>query len=152
MYKIQKTALIFIVCLHIVRIHVRCRENRSYARRTSMLVLTRAHQVDNVCSWQLLTFHASSPHPLNKCPLSLWLYLCHCLSFSRLSHGFEHQRTCSYFCAFFTFILTQIFTSFHICASLFTASFCSLGFVTWRKIGVKNLQGSCPPALLNFTL
>ena len=66
--------------------------------------------------------------------------------------GFERQRTCSYFCAFFTFFLTQIFTSFHICASLFTAFFCSLGFVTWRKIGVKNIQGSCPPALFNVTL
>ena len=131
MYKIQKTALIFIVCLHIVRIHVRCRENRSYARRTSMLVLTRAHQVDNVCSWQLLTFHASSPHPLNKCPLSLWLYLCHCLSFFILSYGFWTPTD--------VFILLRLFhlfpyTNFYIFSHLRIPFYCFLLFLRIRDM------------------
>lgn len=70
----------------------------------------------------VLTFHVSSPRPLKKSVSSLRLYLFHCLSFSVLPHGFERRRTSSYcyICApFFIFFLTQVFTPFHICASLF---------------------------------
>ena len=74
--------------------HVRCRESRSYGDfntcfdpRTK-LIMCAANSV--------LTFHVSSPRPLNKSASSLRLYLFHCLSFSVLPHGFERQRTCSY--------------------------------------------------------
>ena len=70
----------------------------------------------------VLTFHVSSPRPLDKSASSLRLCLFHCPSFSVLPHGFERQRTCSYcyiFTPFFIFFLTQVFTPFHICASLF---------------------------------
>ena len=44
----------------------------------------------------VLTFHVSSPHPLNKRSSTLRLCLFHCLPFSILSHDFECRRTCSY--------------------------------------------------------
>ena len=74
--------------------HVRCRESRSYGDfntcfdpRTKLIMCT-ANSV--------LTFHVSSPRPLNKSASSLRLCLFHCLSFSVLPHGFERRRTCSY--------------------------------------------------------
>ena len=93
-----------------------------------MLVMTRARQVAYLCSWQCTSISVSSPHPLQKCALSFQLCLFHCLSFSILWHGFERFLDVSihlYVCAFLPFFLTQVFTPFHICASLFSASFCS---------------------------
>ena len=58
-----------------------------HVRRTK-LIMCAANSV--------LTFHVSSPRPLNKSASSLRLYLFHCLSFSVLPHGFERRRTCSY--------------------------------------------------------
>ena len=80
----------------------------------------------------VLTFHVSSPHPLNKLVSSLWLYIFHCLSFSILSHGFERQWTILY-CYIFILRFFYLFshtssTPFHICASLFSPSFCSIIF------------------------
>ena len=72
----------------------------------------------------------SSPHPLNRSASFLRLRIFHCPSFSILLNGFERRRTClyCYMCApFFTFILTQVFTTFHICASFF--SFFSFFFI-----------------------
>ena len=95
---------------------------------TSMLVMTRARQVAYLCSWQCTSISVSSPHPFQKCALSFQLCLFHCLSFSILLHGFERFLDVSihlYVCAFLPFFLTQVFTPFHICASLFSASFCS---------------------------
>ena len=95
---------------------------------TSMLVMTRARQVAYLCSWQCTSISVSSLHPLQKCALSFQLCLFHCLSFSILLHGFERFLDVSihlYVCAFLPFFLTQVFTPFHICASLFSASFCS---------------------------
>ena len=63
-----------------------------------------------------------------KNALCLFNCLFHCLSFSILLHGFERFLDVSihlYVCAFLPFFLTQVFTPFHICASLFSASFCS---------------------------
>ena len=100
--------------------HVRCRESRSYGDFNACfdprakLIMCAANSV--------LTFHVSSPRPLNKSASSLRLYLFHCLLFSVLPHCFERRRTCSYcyMCApFFIFFLTQVFTPFHICASLY---------------------------------
>ena len=54
-------------------------------------------------------FHVSNPHPLNKLVSSLWLNLFHCLPFSMC---FPHTSS----------------TPFHICASLFSTSFCSILF------------------------
>ena len=57
-----------------------------------------------------------------KSASTLRLCLFHCLSFSVLPHGFERRRTCSYCyisAPFFIFFLTQVFTPFHICASLY---------------------------------
>ena len=95
---------------------------------TSMLDMTRARQVAYLCSWQCTSISVSSLHPLQKCALSFQLCLFHCLSFSILLHGFERFLDVSihlYVCAFLPFFLTQVFTPFHICASLFSASFCS---------------------------
>ena len=96
---------------------------------TSMLVMTRARHVAYLCSWQCTSISVSSPHPLQKCALSFQLCLFHCLSFSILWHGFERFLDVSihlYVCAFLPFFLTQVFTPFHICASLF---FCFLLFL-----------------------
>ena len=63
-----------------------------------------------------------------KNALCLFNCLFHCLSFSILLHGFERFWDVSihlYVCDFLPFFLTQVFTPFHICASLFSASFCS---------------------------
>ena len=74
--------------------HVRCRESRSYGDFNACfdprakLIMCAANSV--------LTFHVSSPRPLNKSASSLRLCLFHCLSFSVLPHGFERRRTCSY--------------------------------------------------------
>ena len=95
---------------------------------TSMLVMTRARQVAYLCSWQCTSISVSSLHSLQKCALSFQLCLFHYLSFSILLHGFERFLDVSihlYVCAFLPFFLTQVFTPFHICASLFSASFCS---------------------------
>ena len=111
--------MIYSVCLHILRMHVRCRESRSYGDfkacfdPRARLIMCAANSV--------LTFHVSNSRPLNKSASSLRLYLFQCLSFSVLPHGFERQRTCSYCymsAPFFIFFLAQAFTPFHICASL----------------------------------
>ena len=112
--------MIYIVCLHILRMHVRCRESRSYGDFNACfdprakLIMCAANSV--------LTFHVSSPRPLKKSVSSLRLCLFHCLLFSVLPHGFERRRTCSYCyisAPFVIFFLTQVFTPFQICASLF---------------------------------
>ena len=75
------------------------------------------YAADNV-----LTF----PHPFKKCALSLPL--------SIIFHIVARLWTPTdvsihlHVCAFFVFFLTQVFTSFHICASLFSAYFCSFFF------------------------
>ena len=74
----------------------------------------------------VLTFHVSSPHPLNKHVSSLWLYIFHCLSFSILSHGFERQWTCLYCymsALFFTFFLTQVLHLFTFARPFFLLPF-----------------------------
>ena len=79
--------------------HVRCRESRSYGDFNACfdprvkLIMCAANSV--------LTFHVSSPRPLNKSASSLRLCLFHCLLFSVLPYGFERRRTCShcYICA-----------------------------------------------------
>ena len=100
--------------------HVRCRESRSYGDFNACFD-PRAKLIMYVAN-SVLTLHVSSPRPLKKSASSLRLCLFHCLSFSVLPHCFERRRTCSYcyMCApFFIFFLTQVFTPFHICASLF---------------------------------
>ena len=83
--------MIDIVCLHILRMHVRYRESRSYGDFNACfdpraeLIMCAANSV--------LTFHVSSPRPLYKSASSLRLYLFHCLSFSLLPHGFERRWT-----------------------------------------------------------
>ena len=79
---------------------------------------------------KLLIYAADSvltfPHPLKKCALSLPL--------SIIFHTVARLWTPTdvsihlHVCAFFFFFLTQVFTSFHICASLFSTSFCSFFF------------------------
>ena len=66
----------------------------------------------------VLTFHVSSPHPLNKRSSTLRLCLFHCLPFSILSHDFECRRTCSYcyLCAPFL----PFYTFSHLCISFFS--------------------------------
>lgn len=100
--------------------HIRCRESRSYGNFNACfdprarLIMCAANSV--------LTFHVSNSRPLNKSASSLRLCLFHCLSFSVLPHAFERRRTCSYCyisASFFIFFLTQVFTPFHICASLY---------------------------------
>ena len=111
----------YIVCLHILRMHVTCRESRSYGDfntcfdpRTK-LIMCAANSV--------LTFHVSSPRPLNKSASSLRLCLFHCLSFSVLPHGFERRRTCSYCYIsapfFYLFPHTSFYTFSHLRIPLF---------------------------------
>ena len=79
---------------------------------------------------KLLIYAADSvltfPHPLKKCALSLPL--------SIIFHIVARLWTPTdvsihlHVCAFFFFFLTQVFISFHICASLFSTSFCSFFF------------------------
>ena len=105
--------MIYSVCLHVPRMHVRCRESRSYGDFNACfdprarLIMCAANSV--------LKFHVSNSRLLNKSASPLRLYLFHCLSFPVLPHGFERRRTCSYcyMCApFFIFFLTQVFTPF----------------------------------------
>ena len=63
-----------------------------------------------------------------KNALCLFNCLFHCLSFSILLHGFWTSIHL-YVRAFLPFFLTQVFTPFHICASLFSASLCSFFFL-----------------------
>ena len=96
---------------------------------TSMLVLTGARLVGNLCSWQCANIPCFKPPPswqtrvvssIVSLPLSIVLHIL---------TRFERRRTClcCYMCAtFFTFFFTQVFAPFHICASLFS---CFLLFV-----------------------
>ena len=127
MYKIKKTTLIFNVCLHILRIHVISRENRSYGDFNTCFD-PRARLL--ICAADSV----SSPHPLNRSASFLRLRIFHCPSFSILSNGFERRRTClyCYMCApFLPFFLTQVFTTFHICASRFSPSFPFLSYFSF---------------------
>ena len=116
-------------CGVISQLFLRCRESRSYGDFNACfdprarLIMCAANSV--------LTFHVSNSRPLNKSASSLRLCLFHCLLFSVLPRGFERRRTCSYWymCApFFIFFLTQVFTPFDICASLFFYFLCFLPF------------------------
>ena len=83
--------MIDIVCLHILRMHVRYRESRSYGDFNACLD-PRAELI--MCAANsVLTFHVSSPRPLYKSASSLRLDLFHCRSFSLLPHGFERRWT-----------------------------------------------------------
>ena len=71
----------------------------------------------------VLTFHVSSPHPLNKLVSSLWLYIFHCLSFSILSHGFERQWTilyCYMSALFLPFFSHKFYTFSHLRVPFFS--------------------------------
>ena len=79
------------VCLHILRMHPRYRESRSYGDFHACFD-PRAELI--MCAaYSVLTCHVSSPRPLYKSASSLRLYLFHCLSFSLLPHGFERRWT-----------------------------------------------------------
>ena len=93
--------MIFIVCLRILEIHVRCRENRSYPAK---LMICAADSV--------LTLHVSSPHPLRKRSSSPRSCVFHYLSFSILSQGFERRRTCWYCVRLFYLFSSHKFYNF----------------------------------------
>ena len=94
---------------------------------TLMLVMTRARHVAYLCSWQCTSISVSSPHRFKNA----------CCLFNCVSSTVYHSPYCYtvlngfwtsiylYVRAFLPFFLTQVFTPFHICASLFSASFCS---------------------------
>ena len=98
---------------------------------TLMLVMTRARHVAYLCSWQCTSISVSSPHRFKNA----------CCLFNCVSSTVYHSPYCYtvlngfwtsihlYVRAFLPFFLTQVFTPFHICASLFSASFCSFFFL-----------------------
>ena len=98
---------------------------------TLMLVMTRARHVAYLCSWQCTSISVSSPHRfknarcLFNCVSSTVYHSPYCYT---VLNGFW-TSTHLYVRAFLPFFLTQVFTPFHICASLFSASFCSFFFL-----------------------
>ena len=98
---------------------------------TLMLVMTRARHVAYLCSWQCTSISVSSPHRFKNA----------CCLFNCVSSTVYHSPYCYtvlngfwtsihlYVRAFLPFFLTQVFTPFHICASLFSASLCSFFFL-----------------------
>ena len=118
--------MIFIVCLHILGIYERCRENRS-CRDFNACFDLRAPSWLSVQLTVYLPFHVSSPHPLKKARRLLdcisstvyrFLYCHTVLNFD----GRVHTVTCRRL--FHLFPHTSFYTFSHL-RILFSASFCS---------------------------
>ena len=89
-----------------------------------MLDLSRACWVDNLCCWQC-TFYVLTPtHLTNACRLFDCISSFICSPYCHMVLNADervHSVTCVRL--FLPFFLTQDFTLFHICASLFSPSF-----------------------------
>ena len=89
-----------------------------------MLDLSRACRVDNLCCWQCTFYILTPTHLTNACRLfdciSSFIYSPYCHMVLNADER-VHSVTCVRL--FLHFFLTQDFTLFHICASLFSASF-----------------------------